>query len=59
VTAGGVDWQLHLYGGTGHAFTRPGSENLGLPGFGYIKTAHERSWAAMLNLLVETMGPVT
>ena len=57
--AGGVDWQLHLYGGTGHAFTRPGSENLGIPGFGYIKTAHERSWQAMLNLFSETLGPVT
>jgi dienelactone hydrolase len=59
MTAGGVDWQLHLYGGAGHAFTRPGSENLGLPGFGYNKSAHERSWQAMLDLLAEALGPVT
>jgi dienelactone hydrolase len=55
--AGGVDWQLHLYGGTGHAFTRPGAAALGLPGFAYNKGADERSWQAMLNLFAETLGP--
>jgi dienelactone hydrolase len=54
----GVDWQLHLYGGAGHAFTRPGADALGLPGFAYRKTAHERSWQAMLNLFAETLGTV-
>jgi len=56
--AGGVDWQLNLYGGAGHAFTRPGAAALGLPGFAYSKTADERSWQAMLNLFSETLGPV-
>jgi dienelactone hydrolase len=56
--AGGVDWQLHLYGGAGHAFTRPGADALGLPGFAYHKSADERSWQAMLNLFAETLGPV-
>jgi dienelactone hydrolase len=56
--AGGVDWQLHLYGGAGHAFTRPGSENLGIAGFAYHRSAHERSWQAMLCLLAETLGTV-
>jgi dienelactone hydrolase len=56
--AGGVDWQLNLYGGAGHAFTRPGAAAMGLPGFAYNKTADERSWQAMLNLFAETLGPV-
>jgi dienelactone hydrolase len=56
--AGGVDWQLHLYGGTGHAFTRPGAAAMGLPGFAYNKSADERSWQTMLDLFAETLGPV-
>jgi dienelactone hydrolase len=56
--AGCVDWQLNLYGGAGHAFTRPGAAAMGLPGFAYSKTADERSWQAMLNLFAETLGPV-
>jgi dienelactone hydrolase len=54
--AGGVDWQLHLYGGTGHAYTRPEAAKLGRPGFAYRKASHERSWQAMLDLLRETLG---
>lgn len=56
--AGGVDWQIHLYGGAGHAFTRPGVEAAGMPGFAYHKSADTRSWQAMLNLFAETLGPV-
>jgi dienelactone hydrolase len=56
--AGGVDWQLHLYGGVGHSYTRPGVEAMGRPGFAYSKTADERSWQALLNLFAETLGPV-
>jgi dienelactone hydrolase len=55
---GGVDWQLNLYGGAGHAFTRPGAAAMGLAGFAYSKTAEERSWQAMLNLLAEALRPV-
>jgi len=53
--AGGVDWQLHLYGGTGHAYTRPEAGKLGRPGFAYRKESDERSWQATLNLL-EALG---
>jgi dienelactone hydrolase len=56
MTAGKVDWRLYLHGGVGHAFTRRGSEALGLPGFGYSKAADERSWRAMLELFSETLG---
>lgn len=56
MTAGNVDWRLYLHGGVGHAFTRRGSEALGVPGFGYSKTADERSWRAMLELFSETLG---
>jgi dienelactone hydrolase len=56
--AGGVDWQLHLYGGAGHAFTRPGIEAAGMPGFAYHKNADQRSWQAMLHLFAEALGPV-
>jgi dienelactone hydrolase len=56
MTDGKVDWRLYLHGGVGHAFTRRGSEALGLPGFGYNKAADERSWRAMLELFAETLG---
>jgi dienelactone hydrolase len=56
MTAGQVDWRLYLHGGVGHAFTRRGSEALGLPGFGYNEAADERSWRAMLELFSETLG---
>jgi dienelactone hydrolase len=58
MTAGQVDWRLYLHGGVGHAFTRRGSEALGVPGFAYNKAADERSWQAMLELFAETLGPV-
>jgi dienelactone hydrolase len=56
MSAAKVDWRLYLHGGVGHAFTRRGSEALGLPGFGYDKSADERSWQAMLELFAETLG---
>ncbi len=59
MTAGGVDWRLYLHGGVGHAFTRRGSEALGLPGFGYNQAADERSWRAMLELFSETIDTET
>ena len=37
--AGGVDWQLHLYGGVQHSFTNPHASETGLPGIAY----HEAS----------------
>lgn len=59
MSAGNVDWQLHLYGGVGHAFTRPGVENAGMgPGFAYSESADRRSWQAMLNFFDETLGAI-
>jgi dienelactone hydrolase len=49
-----VDWQLHAYSHTVHAFTRPEANN---PAFGtvYNATADRRSWQAMLNFFAETL----
>src|SRR5690606_16786202 len=59
MSAGNVDWQLHLYGGVGHAVTRPGGENMDRgAGFGYSESADQRSWQAMLNFFDETLGAV-
>lgn len=54
MTAKGVDWQLHAYGHTVHAFTRPAAND---PGFGtvYNSTADRRSWQAMLNFFKEVL----
>ena len=51
--AGGVDWQLHLYGGVGHSFTDPTADGSTHPGMRYDKRAAERSWRAMLELFAE------
>jgi dienelactone hydrolase len=52
MTEAGVDWQLHAYGGTMHAFTNPEAND---PGFGtvYNPDADRRSWIAMANFLEE------
>jgi dienelactone hydrolase len=55
VSAAGVDWQLHLYGGIGHSFTNPDIDALNLPGFAYDETADRHSWQAMLNLFDEVL----
>jgi dienelactone hydrolase len=59
MTEGGVDWRMNLYGGAGHSFTNPNSGALGMPGFAYHELTDRRSWAAMLDLFDETLGPVT
>jgi dienelactone hydrolase len=58
MTAANIDWQLHVYGGVGHAYTRPGVEERGMPGFAYNETADKRAWQSMLGLLNEAIGPV-
>jgi len=52
MTAAGVDWQLHTYGGTMHAFTNPAADN---PDFGavYNAVAEQRSYQALANFLGE------
>ena len=49
-----VDWQLHAYSGTVHAFTRPGAND---PDFGavYNAAADHRSWRSMLNFFEEVL----
>jgi dienelactone hydrolase len=43
MTAAGVDWQLHVYGGARHGFTVAGAD--------YDEAADRRSWRAMIELL--------
>ncbi|HTM63782.1 MAG TPA: dienelactone hydrolase family protein [Gammaproteobacteria bacterium] len=54
MTAAKADWQLHMYGGTMHAFTNPMAND---PGFGtvYNKIADERSWQAMVDFFKEIL----
>lgn len=53
LTAAGADWQLHGYGGAGHAFTDPSLNGSTRRGFGYNANADRRSWAAMTAFLAE------
>ena len=52
MTKAGVDWQLHAYGGTMHAFTHVGANN---PEFGtvYNQVAEKRCYQALANFLAE------
>lgn len=52
MTKAGVDWQLHTFGNTMHAFTNPAANN---PDFGtvYQPDADRRSWLLMENFLAE------
>jgi dienelactone hydrolase len=57
---GGVDWQLHLYGGAQHSFTDPAIDALtrqaGLSGMKYHAVADRRSWRSMLELFAEVFA---
>jgi dienelactone hydrolase len=48
-----VDWQMHLYGNTGHSFTNPGADAMNRPGFFYQAQSDARSWAAMRQFFEE------
>ena len=54
LTHAGVDWQIHAYGNTLHAFTNPQAND---PGMGtlYNADADKRSWIAMKNFLEEVL----
>ena len=52
MTAAGVDWQHHVYGGARHGFTIAGVEQ---PGCAYHALADRRAWEATLGLLAEVM----
>lgn len=52
MSAAGVDWQLHAYGGTMHAFTNPAAND---PDFGtvYNEVAEKRCYQSIANFLDE------
>ena len=55
LTDSGADWQIHAYGGAGHAFTDvelAGKPPL-RPGVAYEEKADRRSWQAMQDFLAE------
>jgi dienelactone hydrolase len=52
LTAAGVDWQVHAYGGTMHAFTNP-QANAPQSGMAYNPAAEKRAWQSMQNFLAE------
>jgi dienelactone hydrolase len=54
MTAAQVDWQMHIYGGTMHAFTNPNANNREA-GLLYNPVAERRAWATMLDFLSEIM----
>ena len=55
MTAAEADWQLHAYGDTQHAFTKPDADD---PSFGtvYKARADRRSWQSMRDFLAEALG---
>jgi dienelactone hydrolase len=53
LSAAGIDWQVHVYGGVGHSFTNREIDAWNLPGFRYDAQADARSWAALRQLLDE------
>lgn len=55
MTARGVDWQMHVFGGVGHSFTDPAVDALSRPGFAYDSTAERRAWALTLSHLHERL----
>lgn len=55
MTRGNVDWQVHVYGGTMHAFTNPKANN---PGFGtvYSEVAANRAYRSIESFLEEVFA---
>ena len=55
--AGGVDYQIHVYGGVVHSFTNKNADRLGRPEFArYSALADARSWASMRSLFDEAFA---
>ncbi|MDT8407062.1 MAG: dienelactone hydrolase family protein [Methylococcales bacterium] len=52
LTEAGVDWQVHVYGQTLHAFTNPQANDVDF-GTVYQPDAERRSWQAMRHFLAE------
>ena len=54
MTAGKVDWQMHLYGGVVHSFTNPEADSKGMPdAIRYSASADKRSWDSLVAFLGE------
>jgi len=51
--AGGVDWRVNLFGGTGHSFTNPEADGWGMPGFAFHAANNARAWRALDDLFDE------
>jgi dienelactone hydrolase len=56
--AGGVDYQMLVYGNAGHSFTNREVDAMNLPGFKYDAETDRRSWRAMRNFFDDVIGPV-
>ena len=57
--AGGVDWQMNVYGGVVHSFTNPAADAMGNPDFlRYDAKADARSWSEMRAFFDEIFLPV-
>ena len=51
-----ADWQLNVYGGAQHGFTRPDAAQLGIPGVAYHAQTDRRAWQAMQGFFAELFG---
>jgi dienelactone hydrolase len=56
MSAAKVDWQMNVYGNTGHSFTNPGAAGMNRPGFFYQPETDARSWAEMRRFFDEIFG---
>jgi dienelactone hydrolase len=56
LTEAGVDWQIHAYGHTGHAFTNANTPLDAAKTFGFQPDTNRRSWKAMTEFLAEAMS---
>ena len=54
MTGAGVDWQLHVFGRTKHAFTNPHANDQGR-GTVYNEDANRRSWPLIDSFLTEVL----
>jgi dienelactone hydrolase len=54
--AGGVDWELNVYGGAVHSFTNKLASPDAFPGIAYDEATDRRSWQAMVDLFTEVFG---
>jgi dienelactone hydrolase len=54
--AGGVDWELNVYGGAVHSFTNTNASPDTFPGIAYDEATDRRSWQAMVDLFHEVFG---